>query len=206
MISLLRYLFPVHRIKYSNKAIKILIISDAVFFSGMALVEVVFSVFIITKIPGATLIDLGIGHALFMFGVMVSEALLSKFYDQADNVTTFYGFVFGNLLKSLFRIFFVFIASVNMFYFVYFLLGIVHSIEYPAFAKIFSKHLDNGYESSDWGLKDMFMSSGKLVTFFLSGFIATFLGFNALFIMSAVIMFVAGVVLPLIYSKEFTQN
>ena len=206
MINLLRYVFPIHRVKYTNKAIKVLIISDTIFFSGMALVEVVFSVFIVSKIAGASVVNVGVGNAIFMLGVLISEPFISKYYDVSRDVNSaFHGFLFGNLLKSAFRLIFVFISSINMFYVVYFVLVIVHSIEYPAFAKIFSQHLDKGYESSDWGIKDIFMSLGKLLTFFVSGYIAVIYGYNALFILSAIIMFLFGFVLPLVYRKEFIQ-
>lgn len=204
MVEFFRHLFPYHRFKYSNKAIKVLIISDTIFFSGMGLVDIVFSVFIISKIPGATLVHLGIGHAIFMIGIILSEPVISKYYDKTqDKGAAFYGFVFGNLLKSVFRILFVFMSSVGMFYVVYFLLGIVHAIEFPAFSKIFSEHIDKGFESTEWSFKDLFVAMGKVLTFFLSGYIATYLGYNFLFILSAVIMFLAGVLYPLFYKKEF---
>ncbi len=203
MVSLLRYIFPVHRFKYSNKALKILIISDTIFFSGMALVEVVFSVFIVTNIPHGSVINLGVGNAIFMLGILISEPLLSKFYDQdKDGKRTYYGFLIGNLLKSALRLLFVAIHSVNMFYTVYFVLGIVHSIEYPAFSKLFTSHLDRGYESSDWGFKDFFVSLGKIFTFFVSGYIATYLGYNFLFVLSSAIMFISGVLIPFVYKRD----
>ncbi len=170
----------------------------------MALVEVVFSVFVVSKIPNASVIHLGVGNSIFMLGVLLSEPLLSKFYDVSKNPqSTFYGFLFGNLLKSAFRLTFVFISSINMFYLVYFLLGIVHSIEYPAFSKLFSQHLDKGYESSNWGFKDFFVSIGKTLTLFASGYIALYMGYNFLFVISALVMFLSGVVLPYVYRKDF---
>ncbi len=196
--------FPIHRFKYSNKAIKILIVSDTIFFSGMALVDAIFSVFIVSQIKGAGVIDIGVGNAIFMLGVLVAEPLFSKFFDAAKNpATSFYGFLIGNLLKSVFRILFIFISSVNMFYAVYFLLGIVHAVEYPAFTKVFSKHIDQGYESSEWGFKDIFISLGKVITLFASGYIAVEFGYNVLFISSAIIMVLSGVIYPYLYRKEF---
>jgi hypothetical protein len=205
MLGFLRNLFPFYRVRYSNKAIRILIVSDALFFSGIALVEVVFSVFIVTRIPGATVVNLGIGNAIFMLGVILSEALFSRFYDHADDNTTFNGILFANLLKAAFRLIFIFISSVDMFYVVFFILGIVHAMEYPAFAKVFSKHLDSGHESSNWGLKDLFLSLGKLLAFFSSGYIALYFGYEVLFALAAFVMFISGVVLPSIFRKEFVQ-
>jgi MFS family permease len=206
MLHFFRSFLPFHRFKYSNKAIKVLTLSDTLFFSGMALTEIVFSVFIITQITGSTVVNLGVGNALFMAGVLLAEPLFSKFYDSSKDITTsFYGFVIGNMLKSVFRILFVFINSVNMFYVVYFLLGIVHSVEYPSFAKLFSRYIDKGLESSEWGYKDVFISLGKIITLFLSGYIVVLFGYNTLFMLSAIIMFLSGVVLPLMYKKELTS-
>lgn len=206
MLHILRSFFPLHRFKYSNKAIKVLTLSDTIFFSGMALAEVVFSVFIVTRIPESSVVNLGVGNAIFMVGILLAEPLFSKFYDSSKDIrTAFYGFVVGNLLKSTFRLLFIFINSVSMFYVVYFILGIVHSIEYPSFAKLFSRYLDRGYESSEWGYKDVFMSLGKIITLFLSGYIVVIFGYNTLFVLSAAVMFFAGVVLPLIYRKDLTS-
>lgn len=205
MFHLLQRFFSYHRFRSSNKAIRVLTLSDTLFFSGMALVEVVFSVFIIQQIPGATVANLGIGNALFMLGILFTEPLFSKYYDSAQNaVVPFYGFLVGNLLKSAFRLLFVFINSVSMYYVVYFILGIVHSIEYPSYAKLFTKYLDKGFESFEWGYKDTIMSLGKVLAFVASGYIVILFGYNVLFIASSILMFVSGVVFPYLYKKELT--
>lgn len=206
-MDLIRRLFPIHRFKYSNKAIKVLIIADTAFFSGMALVDSVFSVFVVSQIPGASVINIGVGHALFMAGILLTEPLFSKYYDASkDPSAAYYGYLAGNFLKAVFRVLFVFISSVNMFYAIYFLLGVIHSIEYPAFAKVFSQHIDKGYESSEWGFKDIFISTGKIVTLFASGYIATYFGYNVLFLLSAGIMLISGVVFPFLYRTEFLAS
>lgn len=205
MANLFRRCFPFHRFNYANKAIKVLTITDSVFYSGIALVEVVFSVFVVSKIPGATLINLGIGHALFQFGIIISEPVFLKFFDSKSILTSFYGMLLGNLLKTLSRIAFIFLFTVNQFYLVYFLLGIVHSFEYPAFFKLFTTHVDKGYESSDWGFKDIFLSVGNVVASFASGYIALLFGYNYLFILAAMVMFIFGVVLPFVYRKELVK-
>ncbi|MEK7595401.1 MAG: MFS transporter [Patescibacteria group bacterium] len=206
MIDIFRRVFPYHRFKYSNKAIQTLVISDTMFYSGMALVDIIFSVFIVETIPGATVVSLGIGHALFMMGIVIFEPIIAHYYDKASHPSTvFYGLVFGNLLKSAFRLVFIFISSVNMFYVVFLTLGVIHSIEYPAFSKIFTQNLDKGYESTEWSFKDLFVSFGKVVTMFLSGYIALYFGYNFLFVLSAVIMFLSGVVFPLLNKKEFVK-
>ncbi len=206
MFRMFSRIFPMYRIKKANKAIQILIVSDSFFFSSMALAEVVFSVFIVQTIPGATVKHLGIGNAIFMLGILLTEPLFSKFYDSAKGVTSsFYGFVIGNLLKSVFRLLFVVINSVNAFYIIYFLLGIIHSIEYPSFSKLFTRFVDKDLVSTEWGYKDVFVSLGKIVAMFMSGYIAISWGYNTLFILSAIGMFVAGVILPLAYKNEFLK-
>ena len=100
MIHFLHRFFPLHRFKYSNRAIKILTISDTIFFSGMALTEIVFSVFVITQVKDSTVIHLGVGNALFMLGIILTEPLFAKLYDVSNDIkTAYYGFIAGNLLK-----------------------------------------------------------------------------------------------------------
>lgn len=200
-------MLPTYRISKANKAIQVLIISDSFFFSSMALAEVVFSVFIVESIAGATVKNLGIGNAIFMVGILLTEPLFAKFYDSTKSVkSSFYGFVIGNLLKSTFRLLFTVINSVNAFYIIYFLLGVVHSIEYPSFTKLFTKFIDKDLVSTEWGYKDTLVSFGKVIAMFSSGYIALAWGYQALFILSAVGMFIFGVVLPLIYRKEFLET
>ena len=207
MFHLFSRLFPYQRLKNPNRAIKILIVSDTIFYGAMALVEVVFSVFIINNIKGASVEHLGIGNALFMVGILLTEPLFSRFYDTAKTITaSFYGFVIGNLLKAVFRVLFVFISSISMFYLIYFLLGIVHSIEYPSFSKLFTKYIDKNLESSEWGYKDTLVSLGRMITLFFSGYIVIAWGYNALFIISAITMVISGVLLPLAYKKDFIGN
>ncbi|RJR26478.1 MFS transporter [candidate division WWE3 bacterium] len=202
-MNIISRVFPYHHFRISNKAIKILTLSDTLFFSGMALVEIIFGVFIVQNIPGATVVELGIGHSIFLVGIVLTEPLFSKFYDSAKNLeSSYYGFVIGNLLKSVMRLLFIVIDSVPMFYIVYFIMGIIHSIEYPSFAKLFTKHLDSGRESSEWGYKDSLMSTGKVLTTFLSGYIVVSLGYQFLFLLSSLIMLIFGVLTPLYYKKE----
>jgi len=203
---LIRRFFPIHRFNYSNKAIKILTISDTIFYSGMALTEVIFSIFILAQIKGATVVNLGIANSLFMTGVFSTEPFFSKFFDIHGEKIPFYGFIIGNLMKSVFRMLFIFINSIGMYYIVFFLLGISHSIEFPSFAKLFSKHLDRGFESSEWGIKDVLVSLGNIITLFLSGYIIVIFGYKVLFVLSSLVMLIAGVLIPWVYKKEFIQN
>jgi MFS family permease len=182
-------------------------ITDSLFFSGIALVDAIFGVFIVQQIANATVVNLGIGSSLYTIGIILTEPIFSSFYDRTKNGgTAFYGYVLGNFLKTIFRFGFIFVNSVPAYYLVYFLLGIVHSIAYPSFSKVFTRHIEPGNESVAWGYKDFLLSLGSIVSLVASGFIAVIFGYKFLFVLSSIILLLSGVIYPLLNRSAFLDR
>ncbi len=207
MLGIFSQISQYRRFHQSKRAIKILTISDTLFFSGMEIAAIVFGIFVVNKIPGATVIELGYAHALFFLAVALTEPLLSNLFDTSpDYNLAFNGFVIGNLFKAIARIVFIFLANPLQLYILFFALGIIHSIGYPSFAKLFTKHLDKGMESFEWGFKDSLLSFSKVFICIASGYVVVLFGYSTLFVVSSILMLIFGVIIPIIYKKDLVAT
>ncbi|MBT6401254.1 MFS transporter [candidate division WWE3 bacterium] len=194
-------------VKNISKPTNILIFTDSIFFSGMAIVDVVFGVFIVQQVPNATVASLGTGAALYTLGILITEPIFASLYNKdTKGNKAFYGYITGNFIKTLLRLAFIMINSVTAFYIIYFLHGIAHSIAFPSFSKVFTQSISKGNESLAWGYKDFMLSLGKIITLFTSGYIVLAFGYQLLFLISASILFLSGVIYPLLKRKYFLNH
>ncbi len=164
-----------------RNGLKILISSSFAYHIAAGSFAPIYAIFV-EKIGGGILEASGIWSVqALIIGVLVF--LLSKLEDKLDKRKML---VFGYGLHAVGFIAYNFVSNIWQLFAVQSFLGIAAAITIPAFDAFYSRSLDRGKESSEWGVWESgsrIISAGAAM---LGGFVAAEFGFRYLFVLMSV--------------------
>ncbi len=185
--------FNIHFDVKVGKFIRRFIMADMLLFGGWGLIDPLFSVFLVNKIAGATLVTVGILAAIHWFLKSSIQIPIATFLDKSDGERAdFYALLASLvivgaaafLLTSATRVWHVYLIQV--------LKAIGFGLYVPAWSSLFSHHLDKGHYSLDWSLDSTAVGYAMGVTGLLGGILVTWLGYNVLFVAVGILCFLAA--------------
>src|SRR3989344_5233858 len=179
-----------------GRVVKYFILADLALLAGWGLVDPVFSVFIIGKVEGATLVSVGTAAAIYWFLKSSLRLPLANFLDRrTGEKDDFYALILGLFIASLSAFGFAFVRSLWQLYF----FQVFHSLGFALYAAswpaIFSRHLDRDRVSFDWALDSPAVGVSAGASGFLGGVIAQNFGFSVVFILGGLFTAVSALVL-----------
>ena len=182
-----------------NKIIKYLIYSDLVFYTGWGLISPIFAIFILNSISGGNAFVVGMATAV---NLIVRSLLRVPFGIYADkSQKTSYQFMFwGLLISALVPIGFIFSTTPMHIYLLQGFLGATLGLSTAGWAGIFSRHMDKGRESTEWGIDAVAVGLGPGIAAALGGIAVTMFSFNSVFIAVTIIGLIGTFLLPVIKS------
>jgi predicted MFS family arabinose efflux permease len=179
-----------------GRVVKYFTIGDLIFWGGWGLLDPIFSVFIIEKIPGATLATVGISWGIYWVFRGTLQIPIASYLDKTKGESRdFRVLVIGLLILSFSSLGFIVVEKTWQLYGLQIVRAVGFSFYIPAWFAIFSKHLDLGRATFDWTLDNTGAGLAAGLSAFVGGLIATLWGFNALFIMCAALSMIAAAVL-----------
>jgi len=179
-----------------NRIVRYFILADLALLSGWGLVSPVFSIFIIEKILGATLISVGIAAAIYWLIKSALQIPIAVFLDRTPSEKDDYLFLIAGLILVSFSAFsFMIIDKVWQLYSVQLIHAIGFAFYIPAWSGIFSRHLDKKHYALDWSLDSAAIGVASGVTALFSGLLVTWFGFNAVFVSAGLLSLVAALVI-----------
>lgn len=195
----------------ANRLVKYFVLSDLALLGGWGMIEPVFSVFIVQKIAGATLITVGVAAAIYWILKALLQLPLANHLDRtAGEKDDFYALILGLLTASFSAALFALADKVWQLYAVQALHAIGFALYAASWPAIFSRHLDKERISFDWALDSTAVSIASGASGFLGAVVASWLGFPAVFVLAAFFSALAAAVLilapELILPKQTTPN
>lgn len=179
-----------------NRLVKYFIISDLVFIAGWGFIEPVFSVFLVQKIPGATLITVGVSAAIYWILKSVVQLPLANFLDRTPGEKDdFYTLITGLVISSFSEFSFAFVHSIAGIYFVQTLHALGLALYFVSWQAIFSRHIDKERISFDWALDSTSVGISAGISALAGGAIANQFGFLAVFTLAGVLSLVSAAIL-----------
>jgi predicted MFS family arabinose efflux permease len=186
----------------NSNAIKALTLTDFSVWSGSSLIAVVFPLFVIQYIDGATLTDAGISSMIYTSIAAFMNIPLGKFMDSKKGlVDELYILSASNFIRGVALIAMAFISNLWVFYALQAVLGIAKSMNTTSWRILFSKFLDTKHLGKEWGIYDTIMSIGLGIAAFLGGYIGENVTFQAVILIGGV-MSLIGTIFPLLRYKE----
>lgn len=199
-----------------NRIIRYLVLSDILLLGGWGLMAPIFSIFIIEKIPGATLVTVGIETAIYWTLKSILQLPIALYLDKnKGEKDDFYALLIGLVLAGFAAFSFTLVRSIPALYTVAVLQAAAFSLYIPSWNAIFSRHLDREQFALEWSLNSTSMGLASGFSAVLGGTVAKLLGFNAIFVLAsifsfasaALLFFVPTLILPKAsVKKPVTQN
>ncbi|MFA6354583.1 MAG: MFS transporter [Candidatus Paceibacterota bacterium] len=181
-----------------NKVVKFFVLADLLLMSGWGLIGPIFSIYIIEKIAGATLLTVGVGTVIYWTVRSVLQLPVANYLDkkmgEADDLRVL---IAGLFLASISALLFIFVNTSWQLYSVQILQAIAFSLYAPAWSAIFSRHLDRDRISFDWSLDTVALGLMAGISGFLGAWVAGY-SFATLFIFTSLFTAAAAFVLLIV--------
>lgn len=183
-----------------NKIVSYLIYSDLVFYTGWGLISPIFAIFILDSITGGNAFVVGMAAAVHL---IVRSLLRVPFGMAADKSQkkSFYFMFFGLLIAAFVPLGYLISKTAFQIYTIQAVLGASLAMSTAGWTCIFSRHMEKGKESTEWGIDAVAVGLGPGIAGAVGGAAVTFIGFNAVFIAVSVLGLI-GVILLLFIRKE----
>ncbi|MFC1700795.1 MFS transporter [Patescibacteria group bacterium] len=192
--------------KTFNHVIKVLIATDVVLMSGLGFVVPVFAVFITDRIAGGNLEVIGYSAAIYWIVKSLVVIPFGLFLDRNHGEKDDLLFILiGSLLASIAIFSYIFASLPWHIYLLQGIYAIGMGMNIPGYTAIFTRHIDKGREAFDWSTRSSFVGFSTGIAGALGGIVADKWGFNALFIIVGIIIFISAL-LPLFCLGEISSK
>lgn len=179
-----------------GRIVKYLIISDLFFWGGWGLVNPVFALFIVDRIPGANAFVVGSALATYWIVKSCWQIPVAIYLDKHEGeLDDFYALILGLTVAGFAALVFPLVNSAAALFVVIIIQALAYGLYTPSWSAIFSRHLDGDHYAFDWSLDSTTVGIASGVAAFIGGAIVSVFGFNAVFILTGVASLASAFVL-----------
>jgi MFS family permease len=198
-MSIFKFNFSFSHLKKINKVVLTFIVSDFFFWSGWSFVSPIFAVFVVQKVVSANLFIVGAAASIYFLTKAITEIPIALYLDKKEGEKDdFYALILGLFLVGITALLFLSVRTVTALFLVMILQGIAFALYSVAWPSIFSRHLDRGSLGFEWALNRFAIDFISAFSALFSGGISLIFGFDAIFILAALLAFVSAGVLFLV--------
>lgn len=189
-----------------NKVVRTMIQTDLVFLSAFGLIAPIFAVFIIEQINGGNVRVVGFAAAIYWILKSILQIPIGRFLDKLQGERDdLYFLITGYLLTAIVPFGYIFSSSPWHIYGLQAIYAIGMAMGIPAWAAIFTRHIDKGKEAFEWSLESSGFSLGIGITGAIGGILVSKFGFSLVFILVGVFAII-GALLPLLIYKDIAPR
>jgi MFS family permease len=167
-----------------NRVIKYLILADFIFWSGWGLLSPIFAVFVIKNIEGGSLSVIGLASGIYWILKSLLRIPIGIFLDsRRGEEDDFWFLFFGLVLSSLVPFGYLMAKYPWHIYLLQSLQAFGMAMALSGWTAIFTRHIDQGKEATEWGLDATFVGLGIGISGIFGGMIAQIFGFKTIFVL-----------------------
>ena len=190
-----------------NRVVGYFIIADLILFGGWGLISPIFSIFVIEKLIDATLVNIGIGAAMYWMIKSCVQLPLGRFLDnKRDESLSLYVLFSGLLLTSFSAFSFTFMTKVWHLYAVQSLHGLGMAFYVVSWYGIFSRHLDKNKVAFEWAMNSSSLGFASGIMAFAGGYIANNFGFVYVFGAAGILSAIAAMIIFMVPNLVITNK
>ena len=171
-----------------NRVIKYLILSDLIFWSGWGFLSPIFGVFVVKNIEGGDLSVVGLASGIYWILKSILRIPIGIFLDSRKGEEDDFWFLFfGLILSSLVPFGYLMARYPHHIYLLHSLQALGMAMVLSGWTAIFTRHIDQGREATEWGLDATFVGLGIGVSGIFGGMIAQIFGFKTIFVIVGIL-------------------
>lgn len=189
-----------------NRIVRYLIYSDLVFYTGWGLISPIFAVFILHSIKGGNAFVVGMAAAIHL---IIRSLLRVPFGIAADSDKklriAYFFMLIGLLIASLIPFLYAISKLPIHIYILQAILGISLAMSTAGWTCIFTRNMDRGKESTEWGIDAVAVGLGPGIAAAVGGILVTLFSFTSVFIAVGIIGLI-GVLLLLFVKRDILKK
>lgn len=187
-----------------NKIIRYLVYSDLVFYTGWGLISPIFAIFLLNSIQGGTALVVGLSAGI---NLVVRSLLRIPFgvYADKNQKVSYHFMLWGLLIAAFVPLGYLYSTSPVHIYILQAILGAALAMSTSGWTTLFSRHMDKGKESTEWGVDAVAVGIGPGIAGVIGGAAVTYFGFPSVFIIVTLVG-VLGVLLLLAIKKDILKK
>jgi MFS family permease len=190
-----------------NKVIQILITSDFFLQAGWGLNAPIFAIFLTKQIQGGTLAMVGLVASTYWLTKSAVQPFLAKWFDKNHGEKDdFFFLIMGMYVANLVPLGYMFSTQPWHIFALECLRGLAMACVVPTWSGIFTRHIDKGKEAFSWSLESTGIGLAAGLAGAFGGFLASTVGFKAVFVLVSLFGFISASTLLLIRNRVFTKN
>jgi predicted MFS family arabinose efflux permease len=183
-----------------SKIVKVLIVSDFFLNLGWGFLSPVFAIFILQNIVSGNALKAAevAGFAALSYWVSKSflEIPIGHFLDKKHGEKDdFWFMVIGTSITVIVPIGYLFSSMPWHIYFFQVVHAFGMAMVLPSWLAIFTRHIDKGREAFEWSMETTSIGMGAGIAGGLGGILASYFGFNILFILVSTLSLIATILL-----------
>ncbi len=182
-----------------NRVVRSFVLSDLLFWGGWGIINPIFAIFIIDKIPGATIVTVGTVIAMYWIVKAIIQIPVALFLDKrGGDKADFHALILGLMLAGFAAIAFLTVRDIAGLFAVVFVQALAYGLYTPSWSAIFSRHLDKDHYAFDWSLDSTTVGIASGIAAALGGGIAGLWGFEGVFVLTSLLSFASAFFLLLV--------
>ncbi len=189
-----------------NKVLRALTLSDFATWSGMSLINIVFTLFVINKIEGASVTEAGIATMIFLSTAAIFNIPFGKFVDKHKGyMDETYLLALSSLIRGVALIFTALCTTIWPLYALQVVLGFAKAMNYTSWRVLFSKFLSTNNAGLQWGVYETIISIGLGITALIGGVLGDIIDYSYIIIIAGVLSLI-GTIFPFTVIKNVQQK
>lgn len=182
--------------------VRSLIIFDTGILAAGGLITPVFAIFVANNIIGGSASVAGIATSIYMFFFSIARLTSAYYVDEVLSEWQRVALLFaGTVMVGTSFLLYVFAEYPWQVYALQAMNGVGTALRYSPIMSLFTRYIDKGHESMDWGLYAVSTSLGQAAAASIGGLLAEHFGFNAVFVAVGTIVLASSVGSLIIYKE-----
>jgi len=179
-----------------NRIIKYLVLSDLFFWGGWGLINPIFALFIVGRIPDADAFTVGAAIAVYWIIKSIWQIPVAIFLDKHEGeMDDFNALILGLTVAGFAALVFPLVGNSFELFLVVTIQALAYGLYTPSWSAIFSRHLDKDHYAFDWSLDSTTVGIASGIAAFIGGAVASLFGFDAVFILTGIASLGSAVIL-----------
>lgn len=172
-----------------NRIVRFMIYSDFLVVGATGFLSPVFAIFVTQQISGATIATVGFAAMIYWIVKSFAQLPISRLLDKVDGEEDdYWAMVVGTALIGFLHLGFLMAREVWHVYLLQAVMGLIMAFAFPAYAAIFTRHIDRRHEGFEWSLHSLAVGLGFAGASAAGGLLADRYGFSIIFILVALFL------------------
>ncbi len=186
-----------------NKLIVKLIVTSFFINAGWGLILPIYAIFVTEQIEGGSLEMVGLAVGIFWLAKATSQPFFAYKMDVVRGEHDDMIFLLkGTIIAALIPLIYIFAFDVWHIFILEAIRGFGFAMVEPTLSGVFTRHVDKNWEAYAWGLHSASLGFAYGFSAIFGGMIASFLGFNTLFVLISLSSFLSLIIAYLAIRRD----